>query len=121
MSAWNDVAHFMYGRGFWYANPQNELKGLIEEQLYWVPSPKALCILWQVGHIAHREQFHIGRFLLGQERPAIPPQYEVFGPEWASAGAVRRSIDSVQAVLDWALEVRETTHDFTGRSLSSDL
>jgi len=84
MSAWNDVAHFMYGRGFWYANPQNELKGLIEEQLYWVPSPKALCILWQMGHIAHREQFHIGRFLLGQGSLAIPPQYEVFGPEWAS-------------------------------------
>ena len=65
MSEWKDLAHFLYGRGFWYADPLREIDGLTEEHLFWVPDPKSLCILWHVGHIAHRELVHIGQFLQG--------------------------------------------------------
>ena len=65
MSEWNDLAHWMYGdvrsdRGFWYAHPLHEIRGLTEEQLYWVPNEGCLCMLWHVGHIAHRERLHYG-------------------------------------------------------------
>jgi hypothetical protein len=92
MSEWKEVAHWLYGRGFWYANPPREIEGLTEEQLFWVPDPKSLCILWHVGHIAHRERIHIGRFLQGLEGEIIPPRYRVFGPDWASVEDVRESI-----------------------------
>jgi hypothetical protein len=32
---WNEVAHFMYGPEFWYADPLREINGLTEEQLFW--------------------------------------------------------------------------------------
>lgn len=64
MSEWKEIAHFLYGWDFWYAHadPFREIGGLTEEQLYGVPAPNSLCILWHVGHIAHRERLHIGRF-----------------------------------------------------------
>jgi hypothetical protein len=96
MSEWNKLAHFLYSPEFWYADPLREVDGLTKEQLYWVPDPKNLCALWHVGHVAHRERLHIGRFLQGLEGEIIPPQYEVFGPEWHSIGEVRESIDSVR-------------------------
>ena len=40
-----DISHFLYGKGFWYADPISEIQGLTEEQLYWIPSSKSLCIL----------------------------------------------------------------------------
>ena len=59
MSGWKALADFMYGdvrtdTGFWYSRPVWKIDGLTEEQLFWVPDPKSLCILWHVGHIAHR-------------------------------------------------------------------
>ena len=63
MAHWQELAHFLYGRGFWYADPLREIDGLQEEHLLWVPNPKALCILWHVGHIAHRERIHLCKFL----------------------------------------------------------
>ncbi|MEA3311633.1 MAG: hypothetical protein U9Q76_05380 [candidate division WOR-3 bacterium] len=54
MSEWKELAHFLYGKGFWYADPIREIKGLTEEQLFWVPNENSLPIIWQVGHIAHR-------------------------------------------------------------------
>ena len=104
MSKWKEVANFMYGdvlkdRGFWYSRPLFEIDGLTEEQLFWVPNPKSLCILWQVGHIAHRERTHVGRFLQGLQGTIIPPQYDIFGTEWCSAEKLRLSIGNVQDVL----------------------
>ena len=32
-SSWKEVAHFLYGRGFWYADPLREIRGLTPEQL----------------------------------------------------------------------------------------
>jgi len=111
-SEWPELAHFLYGRGFWYADPLREVRGLTTEQLLWVPDPQSLCMLWQVGHVAHRERTHIGRFLQGLEGEIIPPQYEVFGTDWHSAGQVMDSIESVEAAFDWVRDVRRESHAF---------
>ena len=114
MSTWNELAHWMYadvktGRGFWYAHPLHAVHGLSEEQLYWVPDANALCMLWHVGHIAHRERLHIGRFLQGIEADLIPPQYEVFGAEWRSVDEVRGAVTSIEALFEWVRQVREAS------------
>jgi hypothetical protein len=119
MSKWKEVAHFLYGRGFWYADPLREIDGLTEEQLFWVPDPKSLSILWHVGHIAHRERTHIGKFLQGLQGRIIPPQYEVFGTDWCSVDEVRQSVGSLQDVLAWMCEVRQKSHEYIA-SLSDD-
>ena len=72
-----------------------------------------------MGHIAHRERFHIGRFLQGQEGTLIPPQYEVFGPDWCSADDVR-SAGSVPDVLAWVREVREKSHEYISSLTEAD-
>ena len=112
MYEWIELAHFMYGKGFWYVDPFREIRGLTEEQLFWVPDPKSLPIIWHVGHIAHRERFHIGKFLQGLEGSIIPAKFEVFGPDWHSVEEIRESLDTVQEVLDWVRNVREESHKF---------
>ena len=112
MQAWKDLAHFLYGRGFWYADPLREIDGLTEEQLYWVPDPNALCILWQVGHIAHRERLHVGHFLQGIGGPIVPERYAVFGTDWCTSEEIRGSIDSVDGVLAWVRDVRGQSHEY---------
>jgi len=119
MSHWQDLAHFLYGRGFWYSNPLREIEGLSEEQLYWVPDPNSFCILWHVGHIAHRERLHIGRFLQGLSGEILLPRYEVFGDVWRSPEQVREAVGSMEEVLAWAHEVREESHEYID-SLSDD-
>lgn len=124
MSDWQDLAQFMYGdvrfdRGFWYSHPLWEINGLTEEQLYWTPGPNALCMLWHVGHIAHRERTHVGRFLQGRSGEIIPPRYEVFGPEWCSAQEVRETIDSLQGVYEWVRDVRAESNAYIA-SLGDD-
>ena len=115
------LLHFLYGKGFWYANPLLEIKDLTEQQLLWTPNPNSLCILWQVGHIAHREQYHIGVFLKGEQSDIIPEQYRVFGPEWASVEAITSSIDTIENVFRWVTEVREESHRFISSLRSEDL
>jgi len=112
MSTRAELTHWMYDRGFWYTDPFREIKGLDEAQLFWVPAPNSLCALWHVGHIAHRERLHIGRFLQGIEGPLNPPAYDVFGHEWASVSAVREAIGSVDEVLDWVRGVRAESHAY---------
>lgn len=120
MSKWKDVAHFLYGRGFWYADPLREIDGLSEEQLFWVPDPNSLCILWHAGHIAHRERTHIGTFLRGLEPTIIPEQFEVFGPEWCPAEKLRHSTAPVENVLAWVRDVREKSHEYI-QSLTDEI
>jgi hypothetical protein len=117
MSEWNDLAYWMYGdvqtdRGFWYSHPLHSVEGLTEEQLFWVPDDLCMCMLWHVGHIAHRERVHIGRFLQGIEDGLIPSQFEVFGPDWCSVDRVRRSVGSIDGVFQWVRDVRATSVDF---------
>jgi len=126
MSKWNEVARFMYGDvlkkddGFWYSRPLFEIEGLTEEQLFWIPNPNNLCILWHVGHIAHRERIHIGRFLQGIQGTIIPSQFEVFGPDWCSVEIVRQSIGSVKSVLDWVSEIREKSQEYIATLTDDD-
>jgi hypothetical protein len=107
------------GDGFWYSHEIGETAGLTEEQLYWVPHPNGLCILWHVGHSANRERVHIGQFLQGRETTLIPPGYDVFGTEWCSVTTIRRSIGSIDDVVSWAQEVREESREYI-RSLTDD-
>ena len=113
MSKWNEATHWAFGRGFWYTDPVNEVKGLSAEQLFWVPTPQALCALWHVGHIAHRERYHIGHFLQGyKESDLIPAGFEIFGPDWCSVEAVRCRIQKPDDVFNWSRDVRQASHDF---------
>ena len=123
MSEWNDLAHWMYGdvkmdRGFFYSHPLHEINGLTEDQLFWVPDEKNLCMLWHVGHIAHRERTHMGVFLQGLKSGVIPPEYEVFGPDWCSVEQIRESVASVKEVFQWVREVRDESIRFV-KSLSN--
>ncbi|GAF92072.1 unnamed protein product [marine sediment metagenome] len=121
MSDWQALAHFLYGRGFWYSDPLKEIEGLTEEQLYWVPDVNSFCILWHVGHIAHRERVHIGIFLQGLTGAIIPPQYDVFGTDWCTPEEVRRSVGPVEQVLSWVRDVREGSHEYIASLADEDL
>jgi len=100
------------GKGFWYSHPVYEIHDLDEEQLFWVPDERSLCILWHAAHIAHRERTHIARIIQGVEGEIIPPKYEVFGVEWRSVDDIRKSIDSVANVTEWIGKVRDESSDF---------
>ncbi len=126
MPEWKEIVTFLYrdartSQGFWYSHPLREVEGLAEEQLFWTPDPNSLCALWHVGHIAHRERFHIGMFLQGLPEPVIPEQFNMFGGEWASAEQVRQSFPLVQTVLDWACEVRATSQAYIASLKEEDL
>lgn len=121
MSEWQGVLRFLYGRGFWYASPLREVEGLTEEQLFWIPDPKALCALWHVGHIAHRERSHIGVFLQGLAPAIIPQEHEVFGPDWASVEQIRQSVKSVAEVFAWVRDVRQKSHEYISSLSEKDL
>ncbi len=109
---WNQSFHWGFGRGFWYADSLQEIKGLTEEQLYWFPAPNIPCILWHVGHIARQERLHIGHLLQGaSEDTLIPPEFEIFGlgRDISRFGDIIRS---VEAVVHWVREVRSESHKF---------
>ncbi|MFW9872833.1 MAG: DinB family protein [Candidatus Thorarchaeota archaeon] len=88
------------------------MKDLSEEQLFWVPDPKQLPIIWHIGHIAHRERVHIGKIIQKLKGRIIPLKYEIFGTDWWSFDEIRKSIDSVKNVIKWAIEVRQKSHNF---------
>jgi len=121
MKDWKELAHFMYGRGFWYSDPLAEIRSLTEEQLLWVPGPKMLPILWQVGHIATREVLHVGCFIMGKSRDELTPApYDVFF-EWSSVDEIRSEIDSVPDALRWVRETRESVHGWIDTLTDDDL
>ena len=119
MTELQNLAHFLYGRGFWYADPLKEIDGLKDEHLFWIPDSKSMCTFWHVGHIAHRERWHIGGFLQGKVDNIIPPEFEVFGTKWSSVENIKKSIDSVESVLEWVREVRQESHNYID-NLSAD-
>lgn len=119
MSELKKVALWMFGdlkkkppEGFWYSHYAWIIYGLSEEQLFWVPDPKKLPLIWHVGHIAHRERFHIGHIIQKLKTTIIPPGYEIFGTDWWPIDEIRKSIDSVENVLEWATEVRNQSRKF---------
>ena len=89
------------------------MEGLSEEQLFWAPTSDCLCALWHVGHIAHRERYHVGHFLEGcAEAELIPEEFSIFGVDWCSVDTVRERVEKTDRVLDWAGEVREASHRY---------
>jgi len=118
MSEWLELAGFMYGdahddQGFWYSHQLREIDVLTEQQLYWTPGPKNLPILWQVGHIAHRERTHIGIFLQGlPAQEVIPIEFDVFGPEYTTTSVIKKSIKSIESVFNWCRSVRKESQAF---------
>lgn len=120
LSKWNTAFHWAFGRGFWYTDPVKEVEGLSDEQLLWMPTPKSLCVLWHLGHIAHRERYHIGWLLQGQRRDLIPPKFDVFGPDWVSIDTVKNAIECGQEVKIWAQKVRATSHEYIASLTEKD-
>jgi hypothetical protein len=59
MSEWKELAHFLYGKGFWYADPIREIKGLTEEQLFWGTSDQEL--------LAEIKQHYSGKVVSGRD------------------------------------------------------
>jgi hypothetical protein len=114
-----DVIRFLYGR-FWYGDPFREIHGLDENQLYWIPETNALPIIWHVGHIAHRERFHIGVFLKGLTSDIIPDEMQVFGTDWAPVEEIRAAA-SLEDVLTWVREVRKESLRFVNNLTPADL
>jgi hypothetical protein len=111
MSYWNDLTHFLYGRGFWYADPVREADGLTDEQLLWVPDANSLPIIWQVGHVAHRERFHIGVFLQGLSSDVIPDEMQVYGADWVPVDEIKKG-PPPDEVFAWARAVRDESHRY---------
>ncbi len=112
MADWRQVAHFLYGEGFWYADPLRDVRGLSAEQLLWTPDAGSLCMLWHVGHIAHGERWHFGVMMQGLSPEVIPPRYAIFRGRWAASDEVRQAIDSVEQVFTWVREVRTQSHAY---------
>lgn len=112
MKNWKDILHFFYGWGFWYSDPLTLIEDIDDKDFFWVPDSNSLCILWHVGHIAHRERSHIGIFIQGLGTEIIPQKYEIFGTEWVSVKQLKISINSIADVLSWVREVRKESHNF---------
>lgn len=117
MRSLKETALFMYGditvpEGFWYTDVLREIRGLTEEQLFWVPNEKALPIIWQVIHVTHRERYHIGRYLQGIKGDLIPPEFEAVGRDWCAAERARELITSVESVLSWVRDVRQESRAY---------
>lgn len=110
---------FKTPEGFWYSHYIHIIDGLTEEQLFCVPDPKKLPIIWHIGHIAHRERSHIGAIIQKLKGNIIPQGYEIFGTDWWPIGEIRKSIDSVKNVISWATEVRIQSQQFIS-SLSNE-
>lgn len=114
-SDWHEAFHWGFGRGFWYTDPLAEVKGLTLDQLLWSPMPGIHCPLWHVGHIAHRERFHLAVLLQGRaEEEVIPSRFSIFGcgGGFPSADQLLNAIGSVEEVKEWVREVRRSSHEF---------
>lgn len=108
MSGWKEVAHYIYGE-FWYADPIAEIEGLTQEQLLWQPQSNVHCILWNLGHIAHREHVHFCGGVSGGTDEVIPPEFEIFNAPHTPDELIR-SVGSVEKVVEWVRDVRRGTH-----------
>jgi hypothetical protein len=117
MSELKKVALWMFGdvktpEGFWYSHFLHLIDGLSDHQLFWIPDPKQLPIIWHVGHIAHRESSHIRYIIQKHKEIIIPKGYQIFGTEWWPIDEIRKSIDSTKNVITWATKVRKESQDF---------
>ena len=114
-SDWQGAFHWGFGRGFWYMDPLDEVKGMTVDELLWSPMPGIHCTLWHVGHIAHRERVHVAVLLQGHdEKDVIPHRFAVFGVDvgYLSATQLLDAVESVDDVRVWVREVRRHSHEF---------
>ena len=96
-------------------DPLDEVRGMTDDELLWSPMPGIHCALWHVGHIAHRERFHVAVLLQGRdEKDVIPDQFAVFGLDggYPSAAQLLDAVGSVDNVKTWVREVRHHSHEF---------
>lgn len=120
-SMYGDAFQWAFGRGFWYADPLVESRGLSEEQLYWSPAPDIPCILWHVGHIGHRECFHIQCMLKGRdEKKVIAAKWEIFFDCPYETHRFRNAFPEPRKVTDWVREVRSCSHQFISQLKLAD-
>lgn len=115
-----EVAKFLYGPAFWYTDPLKEIRGLDLKQLLWVPAPQSLCALWQVGHIAAREQLHVSVIMQGLPGSSLSERYRVFMDE-GSVEEVRRIAEPLDYLYRWVREVREDTKRYIDSLTEEDL
>lgn len=54
---------------------------------------------------------HIGRFIQNRQEELIPPEYEVFGPDWRAGEHLCDRIPDTDEVFDWVREVRRLSHE----------
>jgi hypothetical protein len=117
----NDAFHWAFGRGFWYADPVAEMKSLSEEQLYWSPAPDIQCVLWHVGHIGHREDFHIQCLLKGRdEKEVFPDKWGIFSDCPYEAVPFRNTFPEPGEITNWMRSVRARSHEFISGLKSTD-
>lgn len=93
MADLKELAEILYGKKFWYMDPIRDVVGLTEEKMFRVPDEVSLPIIWQVGHIAHRELLHLGVMIQGHDHSIFPDGYSVFDHRW-------RSVDEIGSQLD---------------------
>jgi len=117
----NDAFHWAFGRGFWYADPLAEVKDLSEEQLYWSPTPDIQCVLWHVGHIGHRECFHIQCMLKGRdEKEVFPEKWKLFFDCPYETHRFRNTFPEPREITGWVRDVRSNSHQFISQLKLAD-
>jgi hypothetical protein len=117
----NDAFHWAFGRGFWYADPLAEVKGLSVAQLYWSPAPDIQCALWHVGHIGHRECFHIQCMLKGRdEKGEFPDKWRGFFDCPYEAVRFRETFPDPSEITRWVKSIRARTHEFISELKATD-
>ena len=109
----NDAFQWAFCRGFWYADPLEAMKGLFDVQLYWSPAPDVQCILWHVGHIGHREGFHIQCLLKGRdEKEVFPDKYGIFFDCPYEADRFKATFPAPREIIDWVRSIRALSHEY---------
>jgi hypothetical protein len=117
-SNWLAVMRFLYGdtppgAGFWYQDPIREVEGLTADQLFWIPDPHSLCLLWQVGHIACRERLHLSAFCQGLPVSKLWPEpYDVFGADWVSVDQVKSTVGDIEPFFSWVRQARRASQEY---------
>jgi len=103
---------FMYGDRFWYSDPLDAVGDLDTDGLYWMPQADVKCILWHLGHIAHKEEVHIGVFLETPARQRVHPELDELFMHGTGAHAMREIVPDPELVFAWMKHVRSETRRF---------
>ena len=105
---------FMYGDRFWYSDPLKAVADVGADDLYWTPPPGVKCILWHLGHIAHKEEVHIGVFLETPQRKRVHPELDELFMHGTGADTMKETVPDPELVFAWMKHVRAETRRFIG-------